>query len=83
MAARRHLVFVPLAGLLILGFGLQGCVATAVAGATLHVAGAAVGTAAKVGGAVVGTTVKVGSGAVHATASAVGRAVKGPGPAPN
>jgi hypothetical protein len=72
MAARRHLVFIPLAGLLVLGFG-----------ATLHVAGAAVGAAAKVGGAAVGTAVKVGSGAVHVTASAVGRAVKGPGPAPN
>ena len=44
---------------LIVGFGLQGCVATTVAGATLAVAGGTVKTAAKVTGKVAGGAVKV------------------------
>jgi hypothetical protein len=55
-----------LAGLLIIAPGLQGCVATAVAGATLGVAGAAV----KVTAVTVGTTAKVAGGAVHLAANA-------------
>jgi len=51
------------AGFLILGLGLQGCVAAAVAGAGVHVAGAAVKTTAKVTGKVAGATVHV---AAHA-----------------
>jgi hypothetical protein len=54
-----------LAGLLIIGLGLQGCVATTVAGATLGVAGAAV----KVTTVAVGTTAKVAGGAVHLATS--------------
>ena len=60
-----------LAGLLFLGLGLQGCVATTVAGATLGVAGAAVKTTAKVTGKVAGAT-------VHVAAHAAGKALKGP-----
>lgn len=48
-----------LAGVLIAGLGLQGCVATTVAGATLGVAGGAVKTAAKVTGKVAGAAVHV------------------------
>jgi hypothetical protein len=55
-----------LAGLSIIGLGLQGCVATTVAGATLGVAGAAV----KVTAVTVGTTAKVAGGAVHLATSA-------------
>jgi len=47
------------AGLLIAALGLQGCVATTVAGAVL-------GTAAKVAKVAVGTTAKVAGAAVHA-----------------
>jgi len=46
-----------LAAILILGFGLQGCVATTIAGATLHVAGATVKTAAKVTGKAAGAAI--------------------------
>jgi hypothetical protein len=60
---------ITFAALAVLALGLQGCIATTVAGATLGVAGAAVGTAAKVG---VGA-VKVAGGAV----GAVGHAVTG------
>jgi hypothetical protein len=59
-----------LAGVLLLGLGLQGCVATTVAGATLGVAGAAAKTTVKVTG-------KVAGGTVHLAARAVGHAVKG------
>ena len=64
-----------LAGLLILGIGLQGCVATTVAGASLGLAGAAVKTTAKVTGKVAGAT-------VHATAKVAGHALKGSPPKP-
>ncbi len=60
-----------LAGLLLVGLGLQGCVATTVAGATLGVAGGAVKTAAKVTG-------KVAGAAVHLTARAAGHALEKP-----
>lgn len=59
-----------LAGVLVLGLGLQGCLATQVAGTTLGVAGAAVKTTAKVTGAVAGAT-------VHVAAHAAGHALKG------
>jgi hypothetical protein len=59
MMSRSHVRPALLAGLLILGLGLQGCVATTVAGATLGVAGAAVKTTAKVTGKVAGATVHV------------------------
>jgi len=52
---------VTIATMSVLALGLQGCIATTVAGAAVGVAGAAVGTAAKVGGA-----------AVQVTGSAVG-----------
>jgi len=62
MAQRRSsTAFITLAAVCMLGLGLQGCIATTLAGATLGVAGAAVGTAAKVG-----------VGAVKVTGSAVG-----------
>jgi len=54
MVQRSHTsASIAVAALAITAFGLQGCIATTVAGATIGVAGAAVGTAAKVGGAVV------------------------------
>jgi hydroxyethylthiazole kinase-like sugar kinase family protein len=55
-----------LAGFLILGLGLQGCVATAVTGATFGVAKAAVHTATKVATGAVGTAGKVAGATVHA-----------------
>ena len=61
------------AGLCVVGFGLQGCLATTVAGATLGVAGAAVKTTAKVTGKAAGAT-------VHLTAKAAGAALKGSQP---
>jgi hypothetical protein len=67
-----------LAGFLIVGLGLQGCVATTVAGATLGVAGAAVRTAAKVTTVAVKTTGRVAGAAVHVTANAAGHASKEP-----
>jgi len=67
MGLRRHgIVVAALAGASILSLGLQGCVATTVAGAAVGVAGAAVGTAAKVG-----------VGAVRVTAGAAGAAARG------
>jgi len=57
-----------LAGLLIVGLGVSGCVATTVAGATLGIAGGAVKTAAKVTG-------KAAGAAVHVTANAAGHAL--------
>lgn len=68
------------AGVLIVSLGLQGCVATAVAGATLGVAGAAVGTAVKVTTVAVGTTGKVVGAAVHGNAKPVGHESKGSPP---
>jgi len=53
----------------ILALGLQGCIATTVAGATIGVAGAVVGTAAKVGVATVQAT--------GSAVGAVGHAVTG------
>lgn len=47
----------PLAGLLMAAFGLQGCLAVAAGGAVVGAAGAAVVTTAKVGGAVVGAAI--------------------------
>jgi hypothetical protein len=70
------------AGLLIVGLGLQGCVATTVAGATLGVAGTAVRGAAKVTTVAIGTTAKVAGGAVHVIAHAGGHPSKEPPPAP-
>lgn len=64
-----------LAGLLVIGLGLQGCVATTVAGATLHVAAATVVTTAKVGGKVAGAT-------AHVTTHAVAHALKRPSKPP-
>jgi hypothetical protein len=64
-----------MAGLLILGLGLQGCLATTVAGATLGVAGAAVKTTAKAAK----VSAKVAGGAVRVTAHVGRRAVKGTG----
>ena len=69
-----------LAGVLIVGLSLQGCVATTVAGAMLGVAGVAVGTAAKVTTVAVGATGKVVGAAVHVTANPAGHASKGPPP---
>jgi hypothetical protein len=65
------------AGLLVLGLGMQGCVATTVAGATLGVAGAAVKTAAVTGKA----TVKVVGGAARVTAHVARHAAKKSGQA--
>jgi hypothetical protein len=59
MTSRRACLPALLAGLLIAGLGLEGCVATTVAGATLGVAGAAVKTTAKVTGKAAGAAVKV------------------------
>ena len=67
-----------LVGLLIVGFGLQGCAATAIAGATLGAAGAAV----KVTTVAVGTTVKVAGGAVHLATNAGRHAPKKKPPRP-
>ena len=69
---------VLLAGLLIVALGLQGCVATAVAGATLGVAGTAVRGAAKVTTAAVGTTAKVAGGTVRLVAKAGAHPAKTP-----
>ncbi|HWF00377.1 MAG TPA: hypothetical protein VG248_11315 [Caulobacteraceae bacterium] len=67
----RSRAFPPvLTGLLIIALGLQGCVATTVAGATLGVAGTAVRGAAKVTVVAVGATAKVAGGAVHLATSA-------------
>ena len=68
----RARAFAPalLAALSVIGLGLQGCVATTVAGATLGVAGTAVRGAAKVTVVTVGTTAKVAGGAVHLAANA-------------
>jgi hypothetical protein len=63
--SRAHLP-AAVAALLILGLGLEGCVATAIAGATLHVAGATVKTAAKVTGKAAGAAVHLATrGAGH------------------
>jgi hypothetical protein len=79
MTSRNH-AFAPalLAGLLIVGLGLQGCVATAVAGATLGVAGTAVRGAAKVTKVAVGTTAKVAGGTVRLVAKAGAHPSKSP-----
>jgi hypothetical protein len=61
MAQRQPTTAITIAAVFTLALGLQGCIATTIAGATLGVAGAAVGTAAKVG-----------VGAVKVTGSAVG-----------
>ena len=78
MSVMTSRAFAPalLAGLLIIGLGLQGCVATAVAGATLGAAGAAV----KVTAVAVGTTAKVAGGAVHLAANAGRHPKKKPPP---
>lgn len=69
MSSRRRACLPALfAGLLIVGLGLEGCVATTVAGATLAVAGGTVKTAAKVTGKAAGAAVKV-------TAKAAGHAL--------
>ena len=54
MSLRKTL---PLAGLMILTLGLQGCLAIAAGGAVVGAAGAVVVTTAKVGGAVVGAAI--------------------------
>lgn len=68
---------VLLAGCLAVGLGLSGCLATTVAGASLHVAGAAVKTTAKVAK----VSAKVAGGTVRVTAHAALHAVKKPGEA--
>jgi hypothetical protein len=64
----RHRAFTPvlLAGFLVFCLGLQGCVATTVAGATLGVAGMAVKTTAKVTRTVTGAVVHVATAPFHA-----------------
>jgi len=71
MSRSRFRLATLLAGFLVVGAGLEGCLATTVAGTTLGVAGASVRTTAKVTGKVAGAT-------VHVAAHAAGEALKSP-----